>query len=133
MLSQGITESTIKKIKEGGIGEWKPQEQTDQKLAPHHDINNWYYEDCSRVQAEEYLKKKPDGTFLIRKRNEHPGQHVLSINCRGMPSHCIISRTERGYGFAEPYNIYESLEALVSWVQIGSNIILLSEVRSFSV
>lgn len=28
-------------------------------------------------------------------------------------NHCIIYETERGYGFAEPYNIYESLKALV--------------------
>jgi phosphoinositide-3-kinase regulatory subunit alpha/beta/delta len=115
MLQQGISESMIKKIKEGGIDEWKPQEQTDQKLAPHNNSINWYYENCSREQAEEYLKNKRDGTFLIRKRSEKfPNQHVLSINCKDQPNHCIIYRTERGFGFAEPYNIYESLEALVS-------------------
>lgn len=27
--------------------------------------------------------------------------------------HCIIYATERGYGFAEPYNIHESLKYLV--------------------
>lgn len=33
--------------------------------------------------------------------------------CNGTVNHCIIYETERGYGFAEPYNIYESLKALV--------------------
>lgn len=28
-------------------------------------------------------------------------------------NHCIIYETPRGYGFAEPYNIYESLKSLV--------------------
>lgn len=27
--------------------------------------------------------------------------------------HCIIYETTRGYGFAEPYNIYDSLKSLV--------------------
>lgn len=30
-----------------------------------------------------------------------------------MTNHCIINETDRGFGFAEPYNIYESLLALV--------------------
>lgn len=33
--------------------------------------------------------------------------------CNGLVNHCIVYETERGYGFAEPYNIYESLKALV--------------------
>ena len=33
--------------------------------------------------------------------------------CNGVPNHCIISQTERGYGFAEPYNIHSTLKALV--------------------
>lgn len=35
------------------------------------------------------------------------------FSCNGLINHCIIYETERGYGFAEPYNIYESLKALV--------------------
>lgn len=30
-----------------------------------------------------------------------------------MVSHCIIHATERGFGFAEPYNIHETLKHLV--------------------
>jgi phosphoinositide-3-kinase regulatory subunit alpha/beta/delta len=113
MSSQGISDAEIKKIMEEGVDAWQPHEQTDQKL-PHYDRNNWYYENCNREEAVNLLNGKRDGTFLIRKRHEQPDQHVLSINCKGSANHCIINRTERGYGFAEPYNIYESLEALVS-------------------
>lgn len=33
--------------------------------------------------------------------------------CNGTVQHCIIYATERGFGFAEPYNIHESLKHLV--------------------
>lgn len=37
-----------------------------------------------------------------------------------MINHCIIYETERGYGFAEPYNIYESLMSLVLHYALNS-------------
>lgn len=37
----------------------------------------------------------------------------MFFRCNGLLNHCIIYETERGYGFAEPYNIYESLKSLV--------------------
>ncbi|CAB0015089.1 unnamed protein product [Nesidiocoris tenuis] len=52
-----------------------------------------------------------DGTFLVRP--SRTGNYALSITCNGLVNHCIVYETERGYGFAEPYNIYESLKALV--------------------
>ena len=33
--------------------------------------------------------------------------------CNGTVNHCIIYGTERGFGFAEPYNIHKSLKHLV--------------------
>lgn len=53
----------------------------------------------------------PPGTFLIRASTA--GGYALSINCQGTTNHCIILQTETGYGFSEPFNIYESLMALV--------------------
>lgn len=35
------------------------------------------------------------------------------FRCNGAVNHCIIYATERGYGFADPYNIYENLKHLV--------------------
>ncbi|XP_063219175.1 phosphatidylinositol 3-kinase regulatory subunit gamma-like isoform X3 [Bacillus rossius redtenbacheri] len=78
---------------------------------PHQDENSWLLRDCSRDDAERLLAGKPDGTFLVRP--SRTGQFALSINCNGTTNHCIIYKTERGYGFAEPYNIYESLKLLV--------------------
>lgn len=58
------------------------------------------------------MNNRPTGTFLIRPRSA--GHYALSIVCNGTVNHCIIYETERGYGFAEPYNIYESLKSLVA-------------------
>lgn len=55
--------------------------------------------------AEKLLEGKPQGTFLIRPNST--GQLALSICCNNMVYHCIIFKTERGYGFAEPYNVYK--------------------------
>lgn len=38
---------------------------------------------------------------------------VLSFSADGEVKHCVIYSTARGYGFAEPYNLYSSLKELV--------------------
>jgi phosphoinositide-3-kinase regulatory subunit len=38
---------------------------------------------------------------------------MFVCRCNGTVNHCIINETDRGYGFAEPYNIYSSLKELV--------------------
>lgn len=78
---------------------------------PHQDESTWLLSDCSRTDAEQLLLGKPDGTFLVRPSSTY--QYALSIICGGNISHCIIYGTERGFGFAEPYNIYDSLKSLV--------------------
>ncbi|KAI5708156.1 hypothetical protein M8J76_000120 [Diaphorina citri] len=77
---------------------------------PHHDEKTWLVR-MSRAQAEALLSGRPDGTFLIRPSTT--GQYALSIVCSGAPKHCLVYETERGFGFAEPFNIYPSLGALV--------------------
>lgn len=78
---------------------------------PHEDENTWLKIAYNRQQAEQELAGRPTGTFLIRGRVG--GQFALSITCNDTVNHCIIHQTERGYGFAEPYNIYGSLKQLV--------------------
>lgn len=78
---------------------------------PHEDESTWLKIAYNRQQAEQELANRPTGTFLIRGRVG--GQFALSITCNDTVNHCIIHQTERGYGFAEPYNIYGSLKALV--------------------
>lgn len=79
---------------------------------PHYIESSWLLADCQREDAERLLAGKPDGTFLIRNSRQQ-GQYALSIVSEGKICHCLIHKTERGYGFSEPYNIYPSLIQLV--------------------
>jgi len=78
---------------------------------PHNDERTWLLLNCLRLDAETLLADTPDGTFLIRKSRTN--QYALSISCNGVVNHCIIYETAKGLGFAEPYNIYDSLKSLV--------------------
>lgn len=75
-----------------------------EELYAHREMSSWKV-NCTREEAEKLLMGKPQGTFLIRPNST--GQLALSICCNNMVYHCIIFKTERGYGFAEPYNVYE--------------------------
>ncbi|KAK7582214.1 hypothetical protein V9T40_013659 [Parthenolecanium corni] len=78
---------------------------------PHSNESTWFLKHCTRADAERLLTRTKDGTFLIRP--SRTGQYALSISCNDSVNHCIIYETARGYGFAEPYNIYDSLKSLV--------------------
>lgn len=78
----------------------------------HNDEHMWLRLDCDRQMAEEMLSRQPSGTFLIRPSSTSH-KFALSIACNGITNHCIINETEKGLGFAEPYNIYPSLKDLV--------------------
>ncbi|KAK7583851.1 hypothetical protein V9T40_004814 [Parthenolecanium corni] len=78
---------------------------------PHSNELTWFLSQCTRADAERLLAGTQDGTFLIRP--SRTGQYALSISCNDTVNHCIIYETPRGYGFAEPYNIYDSLKSLV--------------------
>nr|XP_033341420.1 uncharacterized protein LOC117229216 isoform X1 [Megalopta genalis] len=80
-------------------------------LEVHSDEKTWLSLECSRSDADRLLADRPDGTFLVR--TSRTGQYALSIMCNGTVNHCIIYGTERGFGFAEPYNIHKSLKHLV--------------------
>ncbi|XP_014233043.1 uncharacterized protein LOC106656534 isoform X2 [Trichogramma pretiosum] len=80
-------------------------------LEVHKDEKTWLYLEGSRNDADRILNDKPEGTFFIRR--SRMGQYALSIMCNKTVNHCIIYATERGFGFAEPYNIHESLRHLV--------------------
>ncbi|KAK3915040.1 Phosphatidylinositol 3-kinase regulatory subunit alpha, partial [Frankliniella fusca] len=88
------------------------EEVSDTDGWPHHDEKTWYLPDCSRNEADRILAGRPDGTFLIRPSSTS-NKYALSIQCKGTTNHCIILQTEKGYGFAEPFNIHRTLKALV--------------------
>ncbi|KAG7214587.1 hypothetical protein INR49_010478 [Caranx melampygus] len=81
--------------------------------SPHHDECTWYVGDIKRTQAEEMLRGKCDGTFLIRDSQSQKGSYACSVVVEGDTKHCVIYKTATGYGFAEPYNLYSSLKDLV--------------------
>ncbi|XP_030396311.1 phosphatidylinositol 3-kinase regulatory subunit beta isoform X1 [Gopherus evgoodei] len=84
----------------------------DDEELPHHEERTWYVGKINRVQAEEMLCGKRDGTFLIRESSQK-GCYACSVVVDGDTKHCVIYKTVTGYGFAEPYNLYASLKDLV--------------------
>ncbi|XP_032382811.1 phosphatidylinositol 3-kinase regulatory subunit gamma isoform X2 [Etheostoma spectabile] len=74
---------------------------------------NWYVGGMRRKEAEELLKGRRDGTFLIRDSQTQRGSFACSVVADGDVKHCVIYKTATGYGFAEPYNLYPSLRELV--------------------
>ncbi|KAK2835338.1 hypothetical protein Q5P01_015822 [Channa striata] len=79
----------------------------------HHEERSWYAGGMRRKEAEELLRGKRDGTFLIRDSQTQRGSFACSVVVDGDVKHCVIYRTSTGYGFAEPYNLYSSLRELV--------------------
>ncbi|XP_062542671.1 phosphatidylinositol 3-kinase regulatory subunit alpha isoform X3 [Armigeres subalbatus] len=104
---QGVTESQIKQMETDG---YFSHSQGSQDM-PHNDETTWLVPTFNRTDAEKELAPKPNGTFVIRSGSG--GHYALSIKCNDTVNHCIIQQTERGFGFAEPYNIYDSLKSLV--------------------
>ncbi|XP_075759041.1 phosphatidylinositol 3-kinase regulatory subunit beta isoform X2 [Pelodiscus sinensis] len=84
----------------------------DDEELPHHEERTWYVGKINRLQAEEMLSGKHDGTFLIRESSQK-GCYACSVVVDGDTKHCVIYKTVTGYGFAEPYNLYASLKDLV--------------------
>ncbi|XP_055058179.1 phosphatidylinositol 3-kinase regulatory subunit beta [Misgurnus anguillicaudatus] len=79
----------------------------------HLDECSWYIRDIMRTHAEDLLKGKRDGTFLIRDSQTQKGSFACSVVVDGEIRHCVIHKTVTGFGFAEPYNLYGSLKDLV--------------------
>jgi phosphoinositide-3-kinase regulatory subunit len=102
-----VTDSLIKQIKMKGKSAWTKKD----RFKPHQEKANWFFPDYDRFNSERVLKQCNSGTFLIRRSAK--GEFALSINHDNIVFHCIINETKTGFGFEEPYNIYESLTDLV--------------------
>ncbi|RXM33347.1 Phosphatidylinositol 3-kinase regulatory subunit alpha [Acipenser ruthenus] len=85
--------------------------EEDENL-PHYDEKSWFVGDLNRTQSEDLLCGKPDGAFLIRESSKK-GCYACSVVVDGEVKHCVIYSSTRGYGFAEPYNLYSTLKDLV--------------------
>lgn len=51
----------------------------EDESSPHHDECTWYVGDIKRTQAEEMLRDKCDGTFLIRESQSQKGSYACSV------------------------------------------------------
>ncbi|KAG7246306.1 hypothetical protein CRUP_029256 [Coryphaenoides rupestris] len=51
----------------------------EDESSPHHDECTWYVGDIKRTQAEELLRGKCDGTFLIRESQSQKGSFACSV------------------------------------------------------
>uniref|UniRef100_A0A3Q3W186 SH2 domain-containing protein n=1 Tax=Mola mola TaxID=94237 RepID=A0A3Q3W186_MOLML len=100
------------------INDWlgiKNEDEDPYTLADsaHQEERSWYVGEMRRKEAEELLSGRRDGTFLIRDSQTQRGSYACSVVVDGDVKHCVIYRTSTGYGFAEPYNLYSSLQELV--------------------
>lgn len=109
LMRRGVKEMKIKQLIEEGYSAWTANE-IDSGLS-HSDETTWLLPDATRQDAERFLAGLPTGTFLIR-RSSH-GHHALSIACNGITNHCVIYQTDKGFGFAIPYNTFLTLSTLV--------------------
>ena len=109
---RGVTQERLEKLQAGKDSDGSDKTGADCTPLSEQE-EHWLLEGCDRSQAEAVLREKPDGTFLIRRRHDRPEMYVLSIRALGQVQHCLIDRTERGYGFSKPYAIHASLRALV--------------------
>lgn len=76
----------------------------------HRDESTWYVEG-DKSNAEQLLKGKASGTFLIR---PHLSIHALSfVSQNNEVFHVVINREDTGYGFENPYFIHPQLIDLV--------------------
>ncbi|XP_056397547.1 phosphatidylinositol 3-kinase regulatory subunit alpha isoform X2 [Hyla sarda] len=110
---------TQKGVRQKKLNEWLGTENTEDQYStvededlPHHDERTWNVGNINRNQAESLLRGKRDGTFLVRESSKQ-GCYACSVVADGEVKHCVINKTLTGYGFAEPYNLYNSLKELV--------------------
>ncbi|XP_065657081.1 phosphatidylinositol 3-kinase regulatory subunit alpha isoform X2 [Hydra vulgaris] len=80
------------------------------------DESLWLFGDLEREQIVEMLENKPNGTFLVRKSKQYT-YCISLVHDKGNPpkiKHIPILRGPNGYGFAEPHNIYPTLQSLIN-------------------
>ncbi|XP_054842147.1 phosphatidylinositol 3-kinase regulatory subunit alpha isoform X2 [Eublepharis macularius] len=111
---------TQKGVRQKKLNEWLGNENTEDQYSmveddedlPHQDERTWNVGNINRSQAENLLRGKRDGTFLVRESSKQ-GCYACSVVVDGEVKHCVINKTPTGYGFAEPYNLYNTLRELV--------------------
>lgn len=117
LQSKGVKKDKINKLLQDSSGETKDatsrsSREESGEPAVQYAESTWFVPECDRSEAMRLLEGRRDGTFLVRP-SKASGQYALSIVAEGKVNHCLILKTERGYGFAEPFNIHPTLRSLV--------------------
>lgn len=87
------------------------EEDLRHRFPKHCKKENWFFPNFERDDATKLLSDKQTGTFLIRPSRK--AAYACSLVANGKVHHCLIQRTGEGYGFAEPFNLHQSVEDLV--------------------
>jgi len=95
----------------------RPTVSRDESLAQPPPKESWLVSPCTRKEAEELLKGKVNGTFLIRPSGT---SFALSICMDSEIHHCRIQQNNGSFGFADPFIVHPSLERLVVHYQENS-------------
>jgi len=97
------------KTESGDIG-WIPRSYIAElnSLEKH----SWYHGLVSRVEAESRLSSEIDGSFLVRKSINRPGEYAVSLRFEGSNSHYKIYQDEKGY-YIKAGAKFKTLQSLV--------------------
>ncbi|XP_059420131.1 phosphatidylinositol 3-kinase regulatory subunit gamma-like [Carassius carassius] len=88
------------------------EEEEEKKSVVLLEEESWFVGDLCRRQAEDLLRGKPSGAFLIR-NSSSKDCYACSVVVGSQVRHCVIRHTERGFGFVEPFDLHKSLKDLV--------------------
>ncbi|XP_013179186.1 PREDICTED: 1-phosphatidylinositol 4,5-bisphosphate phosphodiesterase gamma-1 isoform X2 [Papilio xuthus] len=81
-----------------------------------HEGKDWYHPNCSRVQAEELLRKvNIDGAFLVRPSEKELNSYAISFRTEREIKHCRVRLEGRLYSIGTVK--FESLVELVSYYE----------------
>ncbi|XP_016139097.1 phosphoinositide-3-kinase, regulatory subunit 3a (gamma) [Sinocyclocheilus grahami] len=105
-------ENSCKDFQDTVQSELKESECEREKSVELLEEESWFVGDLGRRQAEELLRGKPSGAFLIR-NSSTKDCYACSVVVGSQVRHCVIRHTERGYGFVEPFDLHKSLKDLV--------------------
>lgn len=89
-------------------------------ILPEKQDTYWLAGKMSREQAIEPLRGKPDGTFLIRAKDDASSPFALSIVVNGRVEHCKILKENGLLGFSKPFITFPDIRSLVQHYEKNS-------------
>ncbi|XP_050572190.1 phosphatidylinositol 3-kinase regulatory subunit alpha isoform X1 [Cygnus atratus] len=125
---------TQKGVRQKKLNEWLGNENTEDQYSmvdddedlPHHDERTWNVGNINRSQAENLLRGKRDGTFLVRESSKQ-GCYACSVVVDGEVKHCVINKTPTGD--IEAFNHGACLRPLLKLYQLERWILQTQGVR----